>query len=359
MRAQEFENIQDSKKTFTEMFTHFLTLAMDILNIKTLPKFKFQDSIESHDQPTFGMYVNDDNTLHVALANRHPVDILRTIAHELVHYRQDIHKMLNHDSGTTGSPEENQANSVAGVIMRHFNKKYPEYLKSKPVIAESAGDRGDIPTGPGEQLIPFPQGTTMVDVSDVYDWYKLGMVISDLDDADPKMFGQGAPHTVIAFGSEEEEHKLLPLLKRLGLSVHDIDRPEDVKQAIPAKMFAKDLAETIRKKNENVDVAEDETKQVEERKKKKKFRHAAYGPGPYGWYGYDAGYSGDSGGDGGVEENFADGRNPQDKGDSARHGIRKGMTIAQLKKVRSSDSASPRKKQLAHWQINMRQGRKK
>ena len=58
-------------------------------------------------------------------------------------------------------------------------------------------------------------------------------------------------------------------------------------------------------------------------------------------------------------ENFADGRNPQDKGDSARHGIPKGATIAQLKKIRSSDSASPRKKQLAHWQINMRQGKKK
>jgi hypothetical protein len=33
------------------------------------------------------------------------------------------------------------------------------------------------------------------------------------------------------------------------------------------------------------------------RKKNKKIRKAAYGPGPYGWYGYDAGYSGD--GDGG------------------------------------------------------------
>jgi hypothetical protein len=61
----------------------------------------------------------------------------------------------------------------------------------------------------------------------------------------------------------------------------------------------------------------------------------------------------------GLAENFADGRNPQDKGDSARHGIRKGMDIADLKKIRSSDDASPRKKQLAHWQINMRQGKKK
>ena len=343
MRAEEFENLEDSKKTFTEMFTHFLTLAMDILDITTLPKFKFQNSIEPHDQPTFGMYVNEDNTLHVALANRHPVDILRTIAHELVHYKQDISKMLKHDSGETGSPEENQANSIAGVIMRHFNKKYPEYLKIKPIVRESAGDRGDIPTGPGEQLIPFPQGTTMVDVSDIYDWYKLGMVISDLDDADPRMFGQGAPHTVIAFGSEEEEHKLLPLLKRLGLTVHDIDRPEDVKQAIPAKMLAKDLAETIRKVGSQYRLVSKSGKNLgtypthagaEKRERQVQyFKH--------------------------VGENFADGRNPQDKGDSARHGIRKGMSLAQLKKVRGSDSASPRKKQLAHWQINMRQGRKK
>jgi hypothetical protein len=60
-----------------------------------------------------------------------------------------------------------------------------------------------------------------------------------------------------------------------------------------------------------------------------------------------------------FNENFADGRNPQDKGDSQRHGISKGTSIADLKKIRSSDSASPRKKQLAHWQINMRQGKKK
>lgn len=59
-----------------------------------------------------------------------------------------------------------------------------------------------------------------------------------------------------------------------------------------------------------------------------------------------------------TNENFQDGRNPQDKGDSARHGIPKGATIALLKKIRSSDASSPRKKQLAHWQINMRTGKR-
>ena len=54
-----------------------------------------------------------------------------------------------------------------------------------------------------------------------------------------------------------------------------------------------------------------------------------------------------------------DGRNPQDKGDSKRHGINTKGSISSLKKIRSSDSASPRKKQLAHWLINMRKGRQK
>jgi hypothetical protein len=53
-----------------------------------------------------------------------------------------------------------------------------------------------------------------------------------------------------------------------------------------------------------------------------------------------------------MKENFMDGRNPQDKGDMARHGL-KGKSISQLKKVRSSKTASKRKKQLAHWYINM------
>ena len=57
-----------------------------------------------------------------------------------------------------------------------------------------------------------------------------------------------------------------------------------------------------------------------------------------------------------VAENFADGRNPQDKGDSQRHGIPKGATMAQLEKAAK---AQGRKGQLARWQLNMRRGKKK
>jgi hypothetical protein len=58
----------------------------------------------------------------------------------------------------------------------------------------------------------------------------------------------------------------------------------------------------------------------------------------------------------GVAENFADGKGPGRAGDSQRHGIRKGATMAELEKAAH---AKGRKGQLARWQINMRNGHKK
>ena len=55
-------------------------------------------------------------------------------------------------------------------------------------------------------------------------------------------------------------------------------------------------------------------------------------------------------------ENFADGRHPEDKGDSARHGIPKHASLSQLDKI---GHGSGRKAQLSRWQANMRRGRAK
>ena len=53
-----------------------------------------------------------------------------------------------------------------------------------------------------------------------------------------------------------------------------------------------------------------------------------------------------------TNENFIDGKGPGKSGDAARHGL-KGKSAAELKKIRSSETASPRIKQLAHWMLNM------
>lgn len=57
-----------------------------------------------------------------------------------------------------------------------------------------------------------------------------------------------------------------------------------------------------------------------------------------------------------LNENFADGRNPQDKGDSKRHGINTKASVSSLRKTAKSGG---RKGQLAHWLANMKAGRAK
>ena len=57
-----------------------------------------------------------------------------------------------------------------------------------------------------------------------------------------------------------------------------------------------------------------------------------------------------------VAENFADGRNPQDKGDSKRHGINTKASVSSLRKTAKQGG---RKGQLAHWLANMKSGRAK
>ena len=152
-----------NRKKFVKMFQDFLPLAMEVIGLDSLPEFEFDDYIDSGDQPSFGMYVNHEKKMYVGLASRHPVDILRTIAHELVHYKQDTNHELNDESGRTGSPHENQAHQVAGVVMRHFNKQYPEYLHSKPVVENFADGKG--PGRPGDSVRHgIPKKATMAEL---------------------------------------------------------------------------------------------------------------------------------------------------------------------------------------------------
>ena len=57
-----------------------------------------------------------------------------------------------------------------------------------------------------------------------------------------------------------------------------------------------------------------------------------------------------------LEENFKDGRNPQDKGDSKRYGVPTRASVSTLRKVAKQGG---RRGQLAHWMANMKSGRAK
>ena len=104
----------------------FLPLVMQELDLKQLPKIRLLKKINHGGQPSFGLF--SSNGINLSVEGRHPVDVCRTLAHELVHYKQGTQNQLNQDSGETGSPEENQANSMAGIIMRKFSQEFPNHI---------------------------------------------------------------------------------------------------------------------------------------------------------------------------------------------------------------------------------------
>lgn len=192
----------------------FALWAIKLLEIEQAPRITLVGDTKT---TALGYFDPETQNIVVSVKDRHQMDIMRTLAHELVHRKQNEARELD---GATGSTDENEANALAGVLLRYWGKMNPEQFNES--------------------------------------WMRI----------------YGTPN------------------KKLSKKFSDLE----------------------------IAIME---------------------------------------GGNSLPENFADGKNPQDKGDSKRHGITKGMSIAQLKKIRSSDSASPRKKQLAHWQINMRQGKKK
>ena len=75
---------------------------------------------------TTASYVPSDNTNHVRCNGRALVDILRSLAHELVHNRQRELGMFGNGDAVQniGGFIEDQANSVAGVFIKDFTHNY-------------------------------------------------------------------------------------------------------------------------------------------------------------------------------------------------------------------------------------------
>jgi GNAT superfamily N-acetyltransferase len=120
------------------------------------------------------------------------------------------------------------ANSLGYDVVVDDGRGHTMFILDKDPTVREDRHPNDIPYGP-ETKPTMPKGTVRVDVSDVYDWYKLGMNISNLDKADKRIFGKGPPSTIMAFGSEDEEHEYIQALQKLGLTTTDID-PVDPNQ---------------------------------------------------------------------------------------------------------------------------------
>ena len=118
-----------------------------------------------------------------------------------------------------------EANKLA---LKTDSQGRPGLLMKTANLRESRVWDGNDPPGP-EFRPTMPRGTVRVDVSDMYDWYKLGRDFANLDRANPANYGKGPPSTIVSFGDEDTEHKYIKSLGKLGLKTTDID-PKDPNQ---------------------------------------------------------------------------------------------------------------------------------
>lgn len=113
-------------KRFVSFLKQQLHLTYDI-PIILIDDTEFAKKVEA-----FGE-ISNKNIIHISVINRHPMDILRTVAHEYVHYKQHMEKGLNRKSSHAGSPTENQANAKAGELMRKYGNLHPELFDLMPI----------------------------------------------------------------------------------------------------------------------------------------------------------------------------------------------------------------------------------
>ena len=149
---------------FGPMLDTFVQFASKKLGIKSMPSMRLE---KEPMETSFGGYNPSEKSIVVISKNRHPMDIYRTVAHELVHHKQNEDGRLGKDiakEGSTGSDIENEANSEAGKIMRWFAKSNPTMFKSNYVtesyLQEGLQDSGKFkavflggPTGAGKNTI--------------------------------------------------------------------------------------------------------------------------------------------------------------------------------------------------------------
>ena len=130
------EGIIDESRDY-DNYEGFCAYCCDKLGIRTIPKISI---VDKNLDGAFGHYNIQDKCLTVSSKNRHRADVMRTLAHELVHLAQ--HERGRELDGATGSSDENQANSIAGILMRNWADKDPalfEFKIEKPDPEDTMG----------------------------------------------------------------------------------------------------------------------------------------------------------------------------------------------------------------------------
>jgi hypothetical protein len=156
-RIKTLMNINEGETSFPsdekqhlERFVDFVKKELNIENdvniiyqtdkdgIKTTAVYKYQDGgDEEFEQSEVRVYTKE----------RALQDIMRSVAHELVHHQQNERGELEGKISNVGGPIEDEANAVAGELLKKYGIEHPEIYGGEEEVEMSEQEEGGGDTG--------------------------------------------------------------------------------------------------------------------------------------------------------------------------------------------------------------------
>jgi hypothetical protein len=131
------KNINDEHGKNSKDFKDFIVFCCNNAGIG-LPTKIYLRGTRDKKLRTTASYNPNNHDIHIYCKGRHMVDIMRSVAHELMHMKQMLDNRLYDNSGDDGSNEENEAHSFSGLMIRKFGRETPKiyegYSKDKNLI---------------------------------------------------------------------------------------------------------------------------------------------------------------------------------------------------------------------------------
>lgn len=127
MRHYQYED-QERYQGYEPEVQEFIQWVYKKLHIDAeLPDLEFAQEKESEDQHRTGYFNHDTNHMWIYVGNRNLIDILRTVAHELTHYKQKLDGQTSNNTDLVDL--EGQADQAAGIMMKIYVRQHPEIIQ--------------------------------------------------------------------------------------------------------------------------------------------------------------------------------------------------------------------------------------
>lgn len=112
-----------------DIIKDFVKFVSKKLNMDELPEVRIEKNPKfAVSNKTFGIYFPDDNSTTVEVYGRNIVDVLRTVAHELTHHRQN-----EVNSKKSRVDLEIEATVAAGMLVKIYCEKHPQLYKTNEI----------------------------------------------------------------------------------------------------------------------------------------------------------------------------------------------------------------------------------